>query len=384
MEFDVRWAVLALPIAFGLGWLASRIDLQQWRNAQRTSPKAHVRGLNLLLNEQYDAAIDAFIEAVQDDPEALELHFALGNLFRRRGETERAVRVHEYLLRRADLPQSTLERARFELAQDFMQAGLFDRAEAAFAELQNTPFEVDSRLARLALFERSREWDSASQMAERLERVGAGSFAQRRAHHACELAAEALARNEAELAQSKWNIAQGLAPRAPRAFIEAGRYLAAQGRHSEALALWQHVLDIGHPAFVLVAAEFAAAALAAQTQDEARSALERAFLAAPNRVLLEAVLQLEPVSSKRQERRVAWLEAHPESLSTAAITLENLSAPETPNHTINVLRRAAAKTSSAQRRYRCAACAFEAERYFWQCPGCLSWDTTPPLLSEDQ
>jgi lipopolysaccharide biosynthesis regulator YciM len=384
MEFDVRWALLALPIAFGLGWLASRIDLRQWRNAQRSAPKAHVRGLNLLLNEQYDAAIDAFIEAVQDDPEALELHFALGNLFRRRGETERAVRVHEYLLRRADLPLSTLERARFELAQDFMHAGLFDRAEAAFAELQNTSFEIDSRLARLALFERSREWESACQMAERLEHVGAGSFAQRRAHHACELAAEALVRNEPEVAQAQWHLAQTLAPQAPRAYIEAGRHWASLGRHQEALALWQHVLDAGNPAFILVAAEFADAALAAQMQDGSRTALERALRAAPNRVLLEAVLQLEPSAEAREQRRVAWLEEHPESLSTASATLKNLSVPAAIADTVALLSRVITQSSTAQRRYRCAACAFEAERYFWQCPGCLSWDTTPPLILEDQ
>ena len=89
---------------FALGWLASRLDLRQWQREQRESPKAYFKGLNLLLNEQHDKAIDAFIEAVQQDPDTSELHFALGNLFRRRGEYERAVRVHEHLLERADLP----------------------------------------------------------------------------------------------------------------------------------------------------------------------------------------------------------------------------------------------------------------------------------------
>ena len=99
MDFDLQWLLLGLPLAFALGWLASRLDLRQWRREQRDSPKAYFKGLNLLLNEQQDKAIDAFIEAVQHDPDTSELHFALGNLFRRRGEYERAVRVHQHLLR---------------------------------------------------------------------------------------------------------------------------------------------------------------------------------------------------------------------------------------------------------------------------------------------
>ena len=104
MDFDLAWILLGLPLAFVLGWLASRFDLRQLRVENRRAPKAYFKGLNFLLNEQQDQAIDAFIEAVQSDPDTSELHFALGNLFRRRGEYDRAVRVHEHLLSRGDLP----------------------------------------------------------------------------------------------------------------------------------------------------------------------------------------------------------------------------------------------------------------------------------------
>ncbi|MEK9951278.1 MAG: lipopolysaccharide assembly protein LapB, partial [Curvibacter sp.] len=93
MNLDLSWILLGLPVAFVLGWVASRLDLRQLRIENRRNPKAYFRGLNFLLNEQQDQAIDAFIEAVQNDPDTSELHFALGNLFRRRGEYERAVRV---------------------------------------------------------------------------------------------------------------------------------------------------------------------------------------------------------------------------------------------------------------------------------------------------
>ena len=119
MDFDLSWILLGLPLAFGLGWLASRMDLRQVRQDNRQAPKAYFKGLNFLLNEQQDKAIDAFIEAIQNDPETADLHFALGNLFRRRGEYHRAVRVHEHLLSRADLSKEDRERAQHGLAQDF-------------------------------------------------------------------------------------------------------------------------------------------------------------------------------------------------------------------------------------------------------------------------
>src|ERR1700710_2237133 len=122
MDFEYQWLLLGLPLFFILGWLGSRFDLRQLKRETRESPKATYKGLSLLLNEQQDKAIDAFIEAVQKDPETTELHFALGNLFRRRGEFERAVRVHEHLLNRADLPRTERDRAQHALAQDFMKA----------------------------------------------------------------------------------------------------------------------------------------------------------------------------------------------------------------------------------------------------------------------
>ena len=151
---------------FALGWLASRLDAAPVAaRAASESPKVYYKGLNLLLNEQHDKAIDAFIEAVQQDPDTSDLHFALGNLFRRRGEYERAVRVHQHLLGRADLPKAERDRAQHGLAQDFMKAGLFDRAEEAYQALAGTPFDTEARLALLDLHERSRDWRAAIDVA---------------------------------------------------------------------------------------------------------------------------------------------------------------------------------------------------------------------------
>ena len=189
MDFDLSWILLGLPLAFVLGWVASRLDLRQLRIENRQAPKAYFKGLNFLLNEQQDQAIDAFIEAVQNDPDTSELHFALGNLFRRRGEYERAVRVHEHLLSRGDLSLADRQRAQHALALDYLKAGLLDRAEEALLKLEGTPFEAQARLALLANYERSRDWPHAAQIAQKLEHADQGSFHGRLAHYLCEQAA---------------------------------------------------------------------------------------------------------------------------------------------------------------------------------------------------
>ncbi|MCB2019979.1 MAG: tetratricopeptide repeat protein, partial [Burkholderiaceae bacterium] len=224
MDFDLQWLLLGLPVAFALGWLASRIDLRQWKREQRESPQTYLKGLSLLLNEQQDKAIDAFIEVVQSDPNSTDLHFALGNLFRRRGEYERAVRVHEYLLMRADLPKAERDRAQDALAQDFMKAGLFDRAEAAYRALEGSRFDTEAQLALLALHERSRDWRTAIDVARKLERSGAASFASRIAHYWCEIAEEADARQQAEAAAEALRQAREADPQAPRPLVMSGRW----------------------------------------------------------------------------------------------------------------------------------------------------------------
>ncbi|MEK9896880.1 MAG: lipopolysaccharide assembly protein LapB, partial [Burkholderiaceae bacterium] len=145
MASDLLWLLWTLPLAFALGWWLSRFDVRQWRHTERLAPKAYFRGLNHLLNEQQDEAIDAFIEAVQHDADTLELHFALGSLFRRRGDYDRAIRVHQHLLARADLTPNQREQAQHELARDFFRAGLFDRAEQALLALEGGRYAEQAR-----------------------------------------------------------------------------------------------------------------------------------------------------------------------------------------------------------------------------------------------
>jgi lipopolysaccharide biosynthesis regulator YciM len=378
--FDIQWLLIGLPLAFALGWVGSRIDLRQWRREQRAQPKAYFKGLNLLLNEQPDKAIDAFIEAVQHDPDTSELHFALGNLFRRRGEFERAVRVHEHLLSRGDLPAAERERAQHALAQDFMKAGLFDRAEQAFKALAGTPYDTEARLALLQLHERARDWRAATDDAAQLERAGAGSFAARIAHHGCEMALEADARGDGAAAEAALQRARDASGGSARPWVLTGQRLARAGRHAEALAAWNELRQRHPGAFTLVAAEYAASAKAAAQSGEALAALIAQHAQQPSSELLHAIVALEASPERARERRLDELGRQP-SLSTAAAVLRDRAQGDPTGLVLaEVVERAAAPLA----RYRCAACGFEAQRWFWQCPGCQGWDTFPPQRLEDQ
>lgn len=384
MDFDsqwLQWLLLGLPIAFAFGWLASRFDLKQLKREHHATPKPYFKGLNLLLNEQQDKAIDAFIEAVQQDPQSSDLHFALGNLFRRRGEFERAVRVHEHLLNRADLPTAERQRAQNALAQDFMKAGLFDRAEAAYKALDGTPFDTEARLALLGLYERSRDWKSAADMAAKLERSGTGSFAIRIAHHWCEVAQEAEERGDTFSAQDALHRAREIAPHAARPLVLAGQRLAHQGQHSQAIEMWNELRRRNPAFFLLVASEYAKSALACDQAAAAFAVLQSMHERQPSMDLLHAMELLDP-SAQGIQQRLAHQMQHQPSLS-AALNVMNVSYAAGTDDALTTVRQTMAKAAKPLQRYRCAACGFEAQRYFWQCPGCLNWDSYPPLRIEE-
>ncbi|MEO5880804.1 MAG: lipopolysaccharide assembly protein LapB [Caldimonas sp.] len=393
MDFELQWLLWTLPLAFALGWVASRLDVRQWRRDQK-EPKAYHRGLNFLLNEEHDKAIDAFIEAVQQDPDTSDLHFALGNLFRRRGEYERAVRVHQYLLGRADLPKDERVRAQHALAQDYMKAGLFDRAEDAYKALAGGAFDTESRLALLDLHERAREWQAAIDVARLLESSGTGSFASRIAHYWCELALEADAAHQTEAADAAIAEARGVAPRDARPLLVAGEHAAARGDHAEALRLWNTLASVQPASFNLVARRYAASARVAGKIGSALERLRSLYEKAPTIDLLETTAALESDTETRHELLRVHLREHPTMAAAQALLASRTAAApgndgappaaaDLPAEDATALSQAVRRAARPLHRYRCAACGFEVEHYFWQCPGCLGWDTYPPRRLED-
>ena len=170
MDFEL-WYLLLFPAFFGLGWAAARIDIRHVVKESRSLPRSYFQGLNFLLNEQPDRAIESFVEAVKIDPQTIELHFALGGLFRRRGETERAIRMHQNLIERDDIPEDLKLAAVSELGQDYLKAGLLDRAEETFERLRGTMLDEEAKRSLLEIYQLGKDWERAIAIAKELPDV---------------------------------------------------------------------------------------------------------------------------------------------------------------------------------------------------------------------
>ena len=385
MDFDLTWILLGLPIAFVLGWLASRLDLRQLRIENRRAPKAYFKGLNFLLNEQQDQAIDAFIEAVQKDPDTSELHFALGNLFRRRGEYERAVRVHEHLLSRGDLSATDRDRAQHALALDFLKAGLLDRAEDALRKLEGTKYEAQARLALLAIYERSRDWQHASEIAQKLEAADQGSFSGRLAHYLCEQAATRIAAGDAAGALPLLEQAITTAPTSARPRMDLAAMQLTANEPAQALLTLFELAEAAPIAMPLIAPMIARAAIAAGVRDKALEVLRASYAEFASLDVLEAIVSLEADEATQgpgsaRVRYVQHLERE-QSLVAAARWLAGEKLEHEEFHP--QVQRALDHAARPLTRYRCAACGFEAKQHFWQCPGCQAWDSYPARRVEE-
>ena len=385
MEFDLSWILLGLPIVFALGWLASRLDLRQLRIEDRQAPKAYFKGLNYLLNEQQDQAIDAFIEAVQKDPDTSELHFALGNLFRRRGEYERAVRVHEHLLSRADLSRADRDRAQHALSLDFLKAGLLDRAEDALRKLEGTHYQEQAWLTLLSLHERARDWPQAAGVAQQLQQAGQADFSGRLAHYLCEQAADALNKKK-DPAAAQQLLAQAIhdVPGAARPRIQLAGLLAGQGDRAGAFDQLAALESHASQAVPLVASELVRIGQASGQLARAQQLLQRSYAALPSVDVADALVHAEvatgvPLAQARQGY-VRHMEQEP-SLIAAARWLSH--EPFAQEGAQPAVQRSVEHAARPLARYRCAACGFEAQGYFWQCPGCQAWESFPPRRIEE-
>ncbi len=380
MDFDISWILLGLPVAFTLGWLASRIDIRHLRFENRQAPKAYFRGLNFLLNEQQDQAIDAFIEAVQNDPDTSELHFALGNLFRRRGEYERAVRVHEHLMQRGDLPQPDRDRAQHALALDYLKAGLLDRAELALRKLEGTPFEEESRLALLAIYERSRDWQQSADIASKLDSTGHASFSGRQAHYLCEQASALVAAGDVDNAAQLLKRAGQLAPSAARPLIDLAKLDQQRGNPAAALATLLQLEGRAPQALPLAASLLVNIAQTPALLASAVNLLKAHYKHTPSVDVMDAIAKLEkdPVASR--QGYITHLETEASLVAAARWIAGEKSGSA---HNQKLVQRALDQATKPLMRYRCAACGFEATQHFWHCPGCQAWDSYPARRIEE-
>ena len=257
IQIETAWLLL-LPVMFGIGWLASRWDLRLESRMdvldRMRQQRSTFKGLSLLLNEQPDQAIETLVKVAQLDPETIELHFSLGNLFRRRGETERAIRVHQHLVNRDDLKPRDRDHAAYELGRDFLRAGLLDRAEASLNLVGSGKFEVPAKESLLEMYQIERDWKKAITAATQLETLQGKSHQTEIAQFYCELGQEALYAKDLVGAEQSIREALRVVPNHTRALILQGDYLMAMGQPAQAIEAWS-IVATSHPAYMHLIAD---------------------------------------------------------------------------------------------------------------------------------
>ena len=389
MEIEL-WHLLALPFLFIAGWLARGFESRASETDNAALPRSYFRGLNHLLNDQPDKAIDAFIEVVKLDPETIDLHQALGNLFRRRGEFDRAVRIHTHLLNRADLPARQRSQALEELGQDYLKAGLLDRAEDAFVQLvEDRHHRFDALRALVRIYQTEREWLKAVDCARKLESEAGESHQVAISHYYCELASDALRRHALDEAQVAIEQALATNRKSVRALILSGDVAVKRGDSQEALRQWRRVEEASAEYVPLIAARAADAMAAEGREQEALDWLEQALRDAPSIDLLDVVAHratawrgaavAEAMIAKETQR-------HPSLLGFERL-LEARMANNQDNGKVDgelqLLSSLLSSHTQKLARYRCSKCGFRAREFHWNCPGCTSWDSYPPRRVEE-
>ncbi|HVJ59883.1 MAG TPA: lipopolysaccharide assembly protein LapB [Burkholderiaceae bacterium] len=384
-EFET-WSLLALPLLFAAGWALRSFDARVRSNDRAGAQGPVFRGLNLLLNEQPDKAIDAFIEVVKLDPEMIELHYALGNLFRRRGEIDRAVRIHTHLLNRGDLPGAERANALFELAQDFLKGGLLDRAEQAFAQLvDDKRHRFEALRALLRVFTMERDWAKAIEVAGRLEKDAGESNQIAIAHFHCELADQALAGGDEAAAQRHLDRALQVHRKSVRALVLSGDLAMRRGDRAAAIKLWSRVESDAREYMALVAQRLSDALDQDGRRAEALNMLRRVLLDAPSIDLLDVAYNRvgawEGPAAAEQLLRDE-LKRNPSLLGFERLLAARLAQAKGDSE-LAALRTLIHAQASKLARYRCGKCGFRAREFHWQCPGCSQWDTYAPKRIEE-
>lgn len=378
------WQLLLVPVFFAVGWMAARIDMRQVVHESRALPRSYFTGLNFLLNEQPDKAIDSFLEVAKVDSQTVELHFALGNLFRRRGETERAIRMHQNLLGLPDIEEKHRLQAMVELGQDFLKAGLLDRAEEIFNKLVGTARDADAKRSLLEIYQVGKEWQKAIEIARELPDLASHKEI---AEYYCELAAGEIMRSRSDSARAYLYVAMQENRKCVRASMLLGDLLAQEGRTEEAIAVWQGI-EQQDPAYLsLVAQRLLDAYLKLSRRDEGIALLSGYLEHYPSLDLLDVVYQLvlEGQGNEAAYRLVrAELQRNPtllglEKLMSARLPL---ASPEVRGD-VELAKSIIQGYTRRLSRYRCNNCGFKARQFYWRCPACGGWETNPPRRGEE-
>jgi len=342
----------------------------------------YLKGLNFLLNEQTDQALEHFLEMVRVDDKTIETHFALGSLFRRRGEVDRAIRIHQNIIARPDLAAEQRDQALFSLAKDYLHAGLLDRAEKLFARLsQGSRYQVQALENLCRIYEQEKEWERAVESAEKLEVLGGKSLALQIAHYYCELAETAATGRDYSAARAYVKKAQTGRPRTMRGALTRAHIAQETHDSKTALRLYHRIIDES----TYLIAEALPEIVAIYEREDQLAELERALKSLIQkhpemRTLIAYTAIVNDLGGIQVIDDVVQQYMLNEPTLAEFVDLQRLSQQESEQDdpALIKIRKALSKLASASARYQCQECGFSSQRLLWQCPSCRNWETQRP------
>ncbi len=380
--------ILLLPVAAMSGWWAAmRMVKKNQANCKSPDPN-YIKGLNYVLNEQPDKAIDLFIKMLEVDNDTAEAHLALGGLFRRRGETERAIRIHQNLISRENLSREQRAQGLLELAQDYLKAGLFDRAENLFKELLEFKALHEHALYGLSkIYQQEREWQKTLYVTKQLSQLTGESLNIEKSHYLCEMAEEALAETEITTEQqskiAEWlDEAQSLDPLVVRPLLIKARIALQKEDYPQALDHLEQVESRDGDYFSEILTHLILCYQELGTEKQLADYLQLILDSQPSTPVLLAYIDILKKEGLAQAsvKTTEYLKEHPNL--TVIKTLCDLQLEQNEGLTkaqLEVLQVHFSKQLKIQAKYQCRQCGYESKLLHWQCPSCRQWSSTKPV-----
>ncbi|MEN8174342.1 MAG: lipopolysaccharide assembly protein LapB [Pseudomonadota bacterium] len=386
----VEFFAILLPVAAASGWWAAKRSLGTTRVGARPYDvdPAYFRGLNYLVNEQPDKAIDIFVRMLEVNSETVELHLTLGNLFRRRGEVDRAIRIHQNLIARPTLSRPQRAQALLELGRDYLRAGLLDRAEGLFNELVELGQQVRPALKNLiVVYQHEKDWEKCLEASRKLVELGDRAQRREQAHYYCELAEEAIGAANTGQAADLLEKARATDPTGPRPLLMQAELARSTAHYDEAIGLYQRV-GAQQPIYADEVVEPLARCFEALGQFEQwQLYLREQYERRPSLPVMLAIaedIQRDDGDAAALVFVSRHLEASPSLRGLERLIdlrLGELGAGRA--EFVALLHDLVGRLAAGIPSYRCHRCGFSARTLHWQCPGCRGWGTMHPYPSSN-
>ncbi|HID46292.1 MAG TPA: lipopolysaccharide assembly protein LapB [Chromatiaceae bacterium] len=375
---ELLW-ILLLPVAAASGWWAAKRSMARaCEETDRLTTPAYFRGLNYLLNEEPDKAIDVFVQLLEVDSETVETHLALGSLFRRRGEVERAIRIHQNLIARPALAQEQRAQALLELGMDYMRAGLYDRAENLFLELKEMKLHVRKALENLLIvYQQEKDWQSCLKTAEELASLIDDSLSLERSHFYCELAEEALRKRQKDAADKLLKKAASVDIHSVRPLHMQAHMAMEQGDCKSAIHLMKQAVKKDAYYLPEVLPDLMECyrrlsdlpALNNYLQEFLGSGADVAVALSITEIISETKGESDARAFLSKEMHL-----HPTLKGLLHLIDLNASLPDIQAEQMLLSMKIHVERLLAERpAYQCRKCGFVANTLHWQCPSCRSW-----------